>query len=62
MGYWVYQNKAAFISSRAEGFGFIIESRELVAMLLTQFELLWSLSTPQPQTPKAVSDVFLKSI
>ena len=44
MGYWIYKNKVAFISSRKESFGFIIESKELVDMLLSQFELIWKLS------------------
>lgn len=46
MGYWIYKNKVAFISSRKESFGFIIESRELVEMLLSQFEVMWKLSKP----------------
>lgn len=44
MGYWIYKDKAAFISSRKESFGFIIESRELVEMLLAQFEVIWKIS------------------
>lgn len=44
MGYWVYGNKAAFISSRRESFGFIIESSELVEMLQSQFEVIWNMS------------------
>ncbi len=46
MGYWMYANKAAFISSRKESFGFIIESTELTEMLLTQFEIIWAMSKP----------------
>ena len=44
MGYWIYGHKAAFISSRKESFGFILESAEFVEMLLAQFEILWRLS------------------
>lgn len=44
MGYWIYGNKVAFISSRKESFGFIVESTELVEMLLSQFEILWKIS------------------
>ncbi len=44
MGYWIYTNKVAFIASRNESFGFIIESRELVEMLRAQFEVVWRLS------------------
>lgn len=44
MGYWIYGNKAAFISSKKESFGFIIESKELVEMLSSQFDIMWTLS------------------
>lgn len=44
MGYWIYGNKVAFISSKKEAFGFIIESRELVEMLSSQFEFMWAMS------------------
>ncbi|MCB2082215.1 MAG: helix-turn-helix domain-containing protein [Hyphomicrobiales bacterium] len=46
MGYWMYQNKIAFLSSRAECFGFIIESQEMAVMQRAQFEVLWKISTP----------------
>ncbi len=46
MGYWIYGKKVAFISSKKEAFGFIIESKELVEMLSTQFELMWISSKP----------------
>ena len=46
MGYWIYGAKAAFISSRKESFGFILESAEFVETLLAQFEILWRLSKP----------------
>ena len=46
MGYWIYGDKAAFISSQKESFGFIIESRELVEMLSSQFEVIWNISRP----------------
>jgi sugar-specific transcriptional regulator TrmB len=46
MGYWIYENKTAFISSKKEGFSFIIESKELVDMLTSQFKVIWGLSKP----------------
>ncbi len=46
LGYWAYENKVAFVSSRAECFGFIVESRELRQMLQTQFEIMWKISPP----------------
>ncbi len=45
MGYWIYGNKVAFLSSRKESFGFIIESAELAKTLRSQFELVWKQST-----------------
>ncbi len=45
MGYWIYGNKVAFISSRKESFGFILESAEFAQMILTQFEIIWKQST-----------------
>lgn len=46
MGYWAYQNKVAFLSSKKECFGFIVESRELLQMLETQFNVIWQVSRP----------------
>lgn len=44
MGYWIYGKKAACISSKNESFGFIIESKEFVDMLSSQFKLVWDVS------------------
>lgn len=44
MGYWVYENKVLFISSKKEAFGFIVESAELADMLRKQFEVFWKMS------------------
>jgi sugar-specific transcriptional regulator TrmB len=46
MGYWIYGRKVMFISSKGEGFGCIIESPELVEMLLSQYMVLWEMSKP----------------
>jgi HTH-type transcriptional regulator, sugar sensing transcriptional regulator len=46
MGYWAYENKVVFLSSKKESFGFIVESIELKQLLKTQFDILWNLSTP----------------
>ena len=61
MGYWIYNDKVAFISSRKESFGFIIESRELVETLLAQFEVMWKLSKPL-KTKTEHSAEFLRDI
>ncbi len=44
MGYWIYGNKIAFLSSRKESFGFIIESAELAKTLRSQFDIVWKQS------------------
>ena len=46
LGYWIYANKVAFLSSARESYGFIIQSDELAQTLGAQFELLWQVSTP----------------
>jgi HTH-type transcriptional regulator, sugar sensing transcriptional regulator len=61
MGYWIYGNKVAFISSRKEAFGFIIESAELVQLLLTQFDMIWGLSRPLKGDSDAAAE-FLKEM
>lgn len=54
LGYWIYANKVAFLSSADEGYGFIIQSQELVITLKAQFQLLWQLSKPLPFDKKDV--------
>ncbi|MEK9151428.1 MAG: helix-turn-helix domain-containing protein [Patescibacteria group bacterium] len=49
IGYWVYNNKTLFISSKKESFGFIVESAELADMLRKQFEVFWEMSKPIKQ-------------
>ncbi|MBC7996304.1 MAG: hypothetical protein IAF58_00060 [Leptolyngbya sp.] len=46
MGYWIYADKVAFLASRRESFGFIIQSKELVELQLAQFNMLWQLCKP----------------
>ena len=41
MGFMIYGNKVAFISSKKENFGFIIESQEFTEMLKSLFEFFW---------------------
>jgi len=52
MGYWAYGSKVMFMSSRAENFGFIVESKELRQLLKTQFEILWKISEPLKSAPE----------
>ena len=46
MSYWAYADKVAFIASRQETFGFVIQSRDFVTLMQTQFETIWQLSKP----------------
>ena len=51
LGYWIYANKVAFISSRKESFGFLIESTELIETLMAQHEITWEASEPLQYSP-----------
>lgn len=61
MGYWIYHNKIAYLFSRREAFGFILESEEMVQTALAQFDFIWSHSkvakASSPQT-----EAFLQNI
>ncbi len=41
MGYIIYDNKVAFMSSCKESFGFIVESVEFAGLQKMQFDILW---------------------
>lgn len=61
MGYWNYADKVAVVSSRKEGFGFIIESRDFSQLLKAQFDLIWSISKEIKPDPKDVEG-FLNTV
>jgi len=61
LGYWIYANKVAFLSSARESYGFLIQSEELAQTLTAQFELLWQVSTPLKFEATAVED-FLRLV
>jgi sugar-specific transcriptional regulator TrmB len=61
MGYWAYADKVAFISSKKEMFGFVVQSRDFYSMMQTQFELIWSLSRPVKPEPQH-TDGFLETV
>lgn len=44
MGYGIYGNKVAFISTNREHYGFIIDSQELSMTLTVQFQYFWKIS------------------
>ncbi len=62
MGYWIYENKVAFISSEKSNFGFIVENEEFAQMLRSQFNILWQLSKKQKQSSKEASRAFEKML
>lgn len=61
MGYWAYSDKVAFISSKKESFGFIVQSKEFRQLLKTQFNILWDISKPIKVDSK-YTDPFLENI
>lgn len=61
MSYWVYADKVAFISSRKETFGFVINSRDFAEMIKTQFEVIWKVSKKIKAEPEH-TDSFLKTV
>jgi len=46
MGYWMYEDKVAFLSSEKEGFGFVIHSQDFANLMKVQFEQIWKISEP----------------
>ena len=61
MSYWLYADKVAFISSRAESFGFLIHSRDFAELIKTQFETIWPLCKPIAPQPQ-YTDRFLATL
>lgn len=46
MGYWIYADKVAFVSSRKETFGFVIHSKDFAETQKAQFRAIWDISKP----------------
>ncbi len=61
MGYWMYADKVAFISSQKESFGFVVHSRDFANLMKTQFEAIWKISKPIKSEPWN-TDSFLESV
>lgn len=61
MGFWIYGDKVAFISSKKEAFGFIVQSKDFAGLMGAQFEFIWKASKPKKPEPKYSAD-FLKTI
>ncbi len=62
MGYWIYENNVAFISSEREVYAFIIKSEEFADMLRKQFNLVWNISHTLKQKPNPEVQKFLKEV
>jgi len=54
MGYWVYGDKVAFLSSTRECYGFIVESSECAEMMIRQHQLIWKMSQRLATNPEDV--------
>ncbi|ETB64060.1 MAG: Transcriptional regulator, TrmB [Parcubacteria bacterium RAAC4_OD1_1] len=58
MGYWIYENKVACISSPKDNFGFILESKEFADMVASQFKVIWEISKKIDITEKESEELF----
>ncbi|PIT86562.1 MAG: hypothetical protein COU33_02435 [Candidatus Magasanikbacteria bacterium CG10_big_fil_rev_8_21_14_0_10_43_6] len=61
MSYWLYADKAAFISSKKEVFGFLVHSQDFAELMKMQFDAIWSLAKPLPKQPPYIDD-FLRTV
>ncbi len=61
MGYWIYGDKVAFISSHKEAFGFTIHSKEFSQLMKAQFDSVWSQSTKVKPNRK-YTDAWIKQV
>ncbi|MFA6322058.1 MAG: helix-turn-helix domain-containing protein [Candidatus Buchananbacteria bacterium] len=61
MSYWLYSDKIAFISSKAENFGFVVHSKDFTNLMKQQFEVIWKISKPVAAQPKYTNS-FLKTV
>jgi sugar-specific transcriptional regulator TrmB len=62
LGYWIYENNVAFISSNKETYAFIVRSEEFAQMMKTQWSLIWQSSKQLKQKPSKAIQKFLKEI
>lgn len=61
MSYWLYADKVIFVSSKKEGFGFVVQSSNFASLIKANFDIVWSVSEP---VPPEVGDTnaFLKTV
>ena len=57
MGYWLYEDKVAFLSSEKEGFGFVVQSKDFANLMKLQFEEIWKISTESNTEEKNKPDL-----
>lgn len=62
LGYWIYENNVAFISSQKEMYAFIVRSKEFAEMMRVQWQLIWQSSKPLKQKPSKSIDKFFEEI
>lgn len=60
MGIQIYANKVVFLSSRAESYALMIESKEIVDLQLAQFNTIWDISENFELNPKGQDLFFLE--
>ncbi len=56
IGYWIYGDKVAFISSQKEAFGFTIHSKDFSQLMKLQFETIWNQSRKIKPSRKYTDD------
>jgi len=56
MGYWIYEDKVLFVSSKKDNFSFILECKEFAQMLASQFDVVWKISKTIKIDPKHTED------
>jgi sugar-specific transcriptional regulator TrmB len=61
MGYWIYGDKVAFISSRKEAYGFTIHSKDFSNLMRMQFEILWKQSH-EIKPDRKYTDTWIKDV
>ncbi|MDB5259391.1 MAG: hypothetical protein JWO73_599 [Candidatus Taylorbacteria bacterium] len=61
MGYWLYDDKVAFLSSQKESFGFVVHSRDFANLMMAQFNAIWKMSKDVKPEPHH-TDTFLEEI
>jgi sugar-specific transcriptional regulator TrmB len=58
MGYWIYEDKVLFVSSKKNNFSFILECKEFAEMLSSQFDVVWGISKTIKVDPKHTESFF----